>query len=99
MAEFSARDLMLITAMVQAALEHIAAERRQRRMMPQRHSEYARQPNDAYWTPQWCFDLLHAAESLNVVMEAAPREPHSFDFFMQNTWVGDVVTNPPFNRA
>jgi hypothetical protein len=68
--------------------------------MPTRHSEYARQANDAYWTPQWCFDALHSVERLNIVKrDPAPREPHNYNFFATDGWVGDIATNPPFNRA
>jgi hypothetical protein len=67
--------------------------------MATRHSEYQRQANDAYWTPSWCFEALHSVEQLNVVKEAAPREPHNYNFFATDTWVDDIATNPPFNRA
>lgn len=66
--------------------------------MSQRNSEYARQEADAYWTPQWVFDVLFVVENFDGWFDPAPRNA-DFDFLARTEWPGNVVTNPPFSLA
>jgi len=67
--------------------------------MSERNSEYARQPDDAYWTPAWVFDALHEAEKFYGPWDCAPRNA-DFDFLkMESAPSPHIVTNPPFALA
>jgi hypothetical protein len=66
--------------------------------MGQRNSGYERQAGDAYWTPQWVFDVLYDVEDFSAPSDCAPREPE-YDFLGVRGWLGDIVTNPPFSQA
>jgi hypothetical protein len=68
--------------------------------MSERNSEYERQPDDAYYTPQWCFDRLHEAyPEFAGGWDCAPRDS-TFDFLkMESSPSSCIVTNPPFGQA
>ena len=68
--------------------------------MSQRNSEYARMESDAYWTPEWVYDLLFSVEAFDGgAWDCAPRDP-GFDFLsLSEPFSPSIATNPPFTLA
>ena len=68
--------------------------------MSQRHSEYARQDADAYWTPKWVFCALWSVEPDFMGCEdVAPRNRTGYDFLDDNSYRPFIATNPPYSKA
>src|SRR6185436_17303816 len=67
--------------------------------MAQRHSGYARQDADAYWTPQWVWDALYSVEPwARGAFDCAPCNKNGYDFLTDWDVYGDIATNPPYGR-
>lgn len=66
--------------------------------MAQRHSKYKRQPDEAYWTPEWVYTALFAEEEFIAPWDCAPRSGEP-DFLKIRDWPSrHLVSNPPYGR-
>jgi hypothetical protein len=67
--------------------------------MAQRHSNYARKADEAYWTPRWVYDALYSVETFKAPWDCAPRNA-DFDFLeMKIPPSRHIVTNPPYGAG
>lgn len=67
--------------------------------LAQRSSGYARQEQDAYWTPLWVFTALYSVEPFSCPVDVAPRLRLGYDFLLDQTPKLEIATNPPFSKS